>query len=378
MVPAPPGYDGIMQIPMVDLHAQYLEIKEEIDAAIAEVIQNSAFIKGPFVERFEVAFAQFLGVEHCIGVGNGTDALVIALKALGIGPGDEVITAVNTFVATPEAISLTGARPVFCDVEPGSMLLDPDLIKERLTEQTRAIIPVHLYGRVAAMDRILDVARQHQLKVVEDAAQAHGAQVGGVTAGAFGDASTHSFFPGKNLGAYGDAGAIVTCNEEAALFARQYANHGRSTKYGHQFEGMNSRLDGLQAAVLSVKLRYLERWCELRREHARTYTRLLQGIEGITCPEMPEAEQHVFHLYVIRTPYRDALREHLASKGINTGIHYPQIMAELPAYRKNAGPPEDYPVAAALSSEILSLPLYPEMTAEQIEIVVAEIRLFCR
>ncbi len=367
-----------MQIPLVDLHAQYLKIKEEIDAAIAEVIQKSAFIKGPFVERFEAAFAQFLGVEHCIGVGNGTDALVIALKALGIGPGDEVITAVNTFVATPEAISLTGARPVFCDVEPGSMLLDPELIKERLTEKTRAIIPVHLYGRVASMDRILDVARQYQLKVVEDAAQAHGARRHGITAGAFGDASTHSFFPGKNLGAYGDAGAIVTRNEEAALFARQYANHGRSTKYGHQFEGTNSRLDGLQAAILSVKLRYLERWCELRRKHAQDYTRLLQDIEGITCPEMPEAEQHVFHLYVIRTPYRDALRKHLASKGINTGIHYPQIMAELPAYRQSAGPPEDYPVAAALRSEILSLPLYPEMTAEQIESVVAEIREFYR
>ncbi len=363
-----------MRIPMVDLHVQYLDIREDIDAAIAEVIAGSAFIKGPFVERFEASFASFVGVGSCIGVGNGTDALFIALKGLGIGPGDEVITAVNTFVATPESISLTGARPVFCDVDPVTMTIDPDLIEERLTDRTRAIVPVHLYGRVAAMDRVLAVARNHGLKVVEDAAQAHGARVNGTAAGAFGDASTFSFYPGKNLGAYGDAGAIVTSDDDLAVWARKFANHGRSTKYAHEFEGINSRLDGLQAAVLSVKLRHLEHWCELRREHARAYSRLLQGVEGVVCPKSPEDDEHVFHLYVIRAQRRDALRDHLASMGIATGIHYPQTMAELPAYRQDAGGPEVYPVATGLRSEILSLPLYPEMTIEQIEYVVAGIR----
>ena len=363
-----------MRIPLVDLHAQYLNIREDIDAAIAEVIAGSAFIKGPFVERFEASFAGFVGVGSCIGVGNGTDALFIALKGLGIGPGDEVITAVNTFVATPEAIGLTGARSVFCDVDGETMTIDPDLIEERLTARTRAIVPVHLYGRVAAMDRVLAVARKYGLKVVEDAAQAHGARVGATVAGAFGDASIFSFYPGKNLGAYGDAGAILTSDDDLAAYARKFANHGRSTKYGHEFEGINSRLDGLQAAVLSVKLMHLERWCELRRGHARRYSRLLQGVDGVVCPELPEDGEHVFHLYVVRAQERDALREHLASKDIATSIHYPQTMAELPAYRQDAGGPESYPVATGLRGEILSLPLYPELTDEQIEYVVSGIR----
>ncbi len=365
-----------MRIPMVDLHAQYLEIKEEIDNAIGEVIQKSAFVQGPFVEKFEASFADFVGTKHCIGVGNGTDALFIALKALGVGPGDEVITAVNTFVATPEAISLAGARPVFCDVDPETMTIDPDLIEERMTERTRAIVPVHLFGRVAAMDRILAEARNRGLKVVEDAAQAHGARLGDRAAGAFGDASTHSFYPGKNLGAYGDAGAILTSDDDVAVWARKFANHGRSTKFGHEFSGLNSRLDGIQAAVLSVKLVYLERWCDLRREHARSYSRLLQGIEGVVCPELPEDGEHVFHLYVIRAQRRDALRDHLASSGIATGIHYPKTMADLTAYRDQWDADRDFPVATRLRREILSLPLYPEMTAEQIERVVAEIREF--
>ncbi len=367
-----------MRIPMVDLHAQYLEIKGEIDAAIAEVIAASAFIRGPFVEKFEASFADFVGTKHCIGVGNGTDALFIALKSLGIGPGDEVITVVNTFVATPEAISLTGARPVFCDVDPESMTIDPDLIEERLTERTRAIVPVHLFGRVAAMDRILAVARTHGLKVVEDAAQAHGARAGGRAAGAFGNASTHSFYPGKNLGAYGDAGAVLTSDDDLAVYVRKFANHGRSTKYGHEFSGLNSRMDGLQAAVLSVKLVYLERWCELRREHARTYSRLLQGLDSVVCPEIPEGGEHVFHLYVIRASDRDRLGDHLKARGIACGIHYPQTMADLPAYRDQWNADRDFPVATRLRGEILSLPLYPELTIEQIERVVAEIREFYR
>lgn len=367
-----------MRIPMVDLHAQYLEIQEEIDTAMAEVIANSAYIKGPFVEKFEVAFADSVGVRNCIGVGNGTDALFIALKASGIGPGHEVITAVNTFVATPEAISLTGARPVFCDVDPQTMTIDPDLIEERLTERTRGIIPVHLFGRVAAMDQIMNVAGRHGLMVVEDAAQAHGARIKGTAAGAFGNASTHSFYPGKNLGAYGDAGAILTSDDDLALWARKFANHGRSTKYGHEFSGINSRLDGLQAAILSVKLKYLERWCELRREHARTYSLLLQGIEGVICPELPEDGEHVFHLYVVRALDRDRLVLYLKDRGIGCGIHYPQTMADLPAYSDQWDGDRDFPVATRLSREILSLPLYPEMETEQIESVVAEIRNFYR
>ena len=367
-----------MRIPMVDLHAQYLELKDEIDEAIAEVIAASAFIRGPFVETFEAEFAAFVGAKHCIGVGNGTDALFIALKALGIGPGDEVMTAVNTFVATPEAISLTGARPVFCDVDLETMTINPDLIEEQLTERTRAIVPVHLFGRVCAMNEIMALASRHGLAVVEDAAQAHGAKLNGTAVGAFGDASTHSFFPGKNLGAYGDAGAILTSDDDLALYARKFANHGRSTKFGHEFEGINSRLDGLQAAILSVKLKYLDRWCQLRRDHARSYSHRLEGVDGVIGPELPGDKEHVFHLYVVRVQERTALREHLTSKGIASGIHYPQIMAELPAYRHEAGGSGSFPVAVALKGEILSLPLYPEMTEEQIEEVVDGIREFYR
>lgn len=367
-----------MKIPMVDLHAQYLEIEEAVDRAIAEVIATSAFIKGPFVERFERAFAEAVGVGNCVGVGNGTDALFIALKALGIGPGDEVITAVNTFVATPEAISLIGATPVFCDVDPELMTIDPDAIEECLTDRTKAIVPVHLFGQIAAMDPILTVARKHGLKVVEDAAQAHGARSGGTAAGAFGHAATFSFYPGKNLGAYGDAGAILTLDDDLAEWARKFANHGRSTKYAHEFEGVNSRLDGLQAAVLSVKLEHLNRWCELRREHARTYCRLLEGVEGVVCPRLPEDREHAFHLFVIRAQRRDALREHLASKGISTGIHYPQTMAELPAYRDKWKAERDFPVATELRRQILSLPLYPEMTSGQIEAVSTAVGDFYR
>lgn len=367
-----------MRIPMVDLYAQYLEIRDDVDVAIAEVIASSSYVKGPFVERFEASFAAHVGVGNCIGVGNGTDALFIALKGLGIGPGDEVITAVNTFVATPEAISLTGARPVFCDVDRETMTIDPDLIENRLTDRTRAIVPVHLYGRVAAMGRILAVARTHGLKVVEDAAQAHGARLGDAAAGAFGDASTFSFYPGKNLGAYGDAGAILTSDDDLAVTVRKFANHGRLTKYAHEFEGVNSRLDGLQAAVLSVKLAHLERWCERRREHARTYSRLLQGLDAVVCPALPEEGEHVFHLFVVRAQARDALRDHLASRGIATGVHYPQTMAELPAYRSRWHAEQDFPVASRLRQEILSLPLCPELTDEQIEYVVVGIREFYR
>lgn len=367
-----------MRIPMVDLQAQYLEIREAVDRAIDDVIASSAYIKGPFVERFEAAFAELIGVSHCIGVGNGTDALVIALKGLGVGPGDEVITAVNTFVATPEAISLTGSTPVFCDVEPETMTIDPSAIERQLTDRTKAIVPVHLYGRIAAVGPILDLARKHGLKVVEDAAQAHGARLDGMAAGAFGDAATFSFYPGKNLGAYGDGGAIVTSENGLTEWARKYANHGRSTKYAHEFEGVNSRLDGLQAAVLSVKLEHLDRWCQLRREHAQTYCRRLEGIEEIVCPLLPAEGEHVFHLFVIRAQRRDALREHLASRGIATGIHYPQTMAELPVYRGRYHAERDFPVATELSRQILSLPLYPEMTAGQIEEVSTAVGDFYR
>ncbi len=365
-----------MQIPLVDLRAQYLEIADEIDAAVSDVIKATAFVKGPFVERFEDEFARFVGVKHCVGVGNGTDALFIALKGLGIGPGDEVVTAVNTFVATAEAISMTGARPVFCDVDGETMNLDPDRLETCVTEATRAIVPVHLFGRFAPMDEILAVARRHGLLVIEDAAQAHGAARGGRRAGAFGDAATFSFYPGKNLGAYGDGGAIVTRNDELAEWARKFSDHGRATKYGHEFEGINSRLDGLQAAILSVKLKHLERWSRRRRELAETYAARLEGIGNVVCPTMPEPGEHVFHLFVVRARRRDALRKFLLGRGISTGIHYPQILAELPAYRSAGTAVETFPVAVGLSPEILSLPLYPEMGEEQVETIVEAIRSF--
>lgn len=380
-----------MLIPFVDLKAQHLSLKKEIDTAIQNVINETAFIKGKHVENFENNFAEYCGVKYCIGVGNGTDALFIALKALGIGPGDEVITAANSFIATSEAITMTGAKPVFCDIDENTYNIDPEKVNEllkeratnkksRLTELPKAIIPVHLYGQPVDMDSILKIARDYNLYVIEDAAQAHGAvyysrqsSAGSCITphrvGSMGDIGCFSFYPGKNLGAYGDAGAIVTNNEELAIKARMFANHGRINKYDHEFEGVNSRMDGIQGAILNVKLKYIEEWNKKRYENACSYRKYLDGVDNIILPYIPDKGSHVFHLFVIRTNRRDELQQKLKEKGISTGIHYPIPLPYLKAYSYLKHKTEDFPVALKCSKEILSLPMFPELTHEQIEYI---------
>ena len=366
-----------MNIQFVDLKAQYHSIKDEIDAAVAQVIAKTAFIGGPFVQEFEEAFAGFCGCKHCIGVGNGTDAIFIALKALGIGQGDEVITTANSFIATSEAITMTGARVVFVDINPLTYNIDVSKIEARITPKTRAIIPVHLYGQPADMDPILDIARRHALKVVEDCAQAHGVEYKGRKIGTIGDMGCFSFYPGKNLGAYGDAGAVVTNNEDLTLTARMFANHGRLDKYNHEQEGVNTRLDGLQGAVLNVKLKYLNDWTDRRRRNAYLYNDRLAGLDLVTPVEIDNVKA-VYHLYVVRmkADVRQSLQNHLKKNGIATGIHYPIALPNLTAYAYLKHTESDFPEATAASREILSLPMFPELEAGQIDYVAEKIREF--
>lgn len=361
-----------MQIPFVDLYAQYLEIRAEIDNAIESVIRDSAFIGGKYHKAFEQDFAAYLGIKNCIGVGNGTDALFIALKALGIGQGDEVITVANSFIATSEAISMTGARVVFVDCDEKTYNIDVQKIEGAITGRTRAIIPVHLYGQPADMGAVAAIAKKHGLFIVEDAAQAHGAKYRGRNIGTFGDLACFSFFPGKNLGAYGDGGAIVTDNEELSKKARMIANHGRVEKYNHEFEGVNSRLDGLQAAILGVKLRHLDQWTERRRAIAGIYNEELK--DYVITPAVLPNTRHVFHLYVVRTKQREKTKAFLMEKGISTGIHYPIPLPFLKAYDYLGHKPEDFPAAFSLKDEILSLPIHGSMTDEQVEYVIEQLR----
>jgi len=366
------GEEELMKIPFVDLKAQYYSIKKEIDRAISDVIEASAFIGGKYAKAFEKNFANYIGVKNCIGVGNGTDALHIALKALGISEGDEVLTTANSFIATSEAITLSGAKVVFVDCNKDSYNINADKVEAAITPNTKAIIPVHLYGQPADMDKIMDVADKHDLYVIEDAAQGHGAEYKGRRIGRIGDLACFSFFPGKNLGAYGDAGAVVTNNDELAKKARMFANHGRMEKYNHEFEGMNSRLDGLQAAILDVKLKYLDKWIERRRAIAKMYDTGLKDVV-ITSSALPEV-RHVYHLYVIRIRNRERVKELLAEKGIATGIHYPVPLPFLKAYSYLGHKPADFPVAYSIKDEILSLPIYGDMTDEQVEYVIASLK----
>ncbi len=364
-----------MKIPLVDLKAQYERIKDEINAAIQEVIATSAFIGGPYVRAFEEAFAKFCGVKHCIGVGNGTDALFIALKSLGIGAGDEVITASNSFIATSEVITMTGAQVVFCDIDPKTYNIDVSQIEAKIAPQTKAIIPVHLYGQPADMDPLLELACRYGLKIVEDAAQAHGARYKGQMVGSLGDAACFSFYPGKNLGAYGDGGAIVTNDDELALKIRMFANHGRVDKYDHKIEGMNSRLDGLQAAILSVKLKYLEEWTEARRQLAYLYNNLLADSEIVTPVEIENARS-VYHLYVVRlgNDTRDLVSQELLRRGIAVGIHYPIALPNLKAYSHLSEEERRCPEATSASQEILSLPLFPELNKAEVPYIAETLK----
>ena len=361
-----------MKIQLVDLKAQYLSIKAEIDTAIQSVIDESAFIKGKYVTTFENEYAESYGVKHCVSCANGTDAIYITLKALGIGVGDEVITTALTWISTAEAITQTGARVVFVDIEPTYYTIDTRRIEEKITPRTKAIIPVHLYGHPANMDTVMSIAEKHGLYVVEDCAQAHFAQWKGQNVGTFGIAGTFSFFPSKNLGAYGDAGCIVSNDDDLAVRARMFANHGSIVKHQHDTEGINSRMDGIQAAILSVKLKHVGEWNNLRIMHAKRYNELLCDVV-LTPSNHPEA-RHVFHLYVVRTEKRDDLRKRLEANDIATGVHYPTALPFLKAYAHLGHEPRDFSVAHTCSSQIVSLPMYPELTDETQDVVVQAIR----
>ena len=363
-----------MNVPFVDLHAQYLSLKSEIDAAIAEVIAESAFIRGPHVERFENAWAKTLGVKHCVSCANGTDALYIAMRALGLKPGDEVITTAHSWISTSETITQAGGRVVFCDTDNETFTIDPALIEAKITSATVGIIPVHLYGQPADMDPIMAIARKHNLWVIEDSAQAHTARYKGRLVGTFGDAATFSFYPGKNLGAYGDAGCVVTGDDHLADWAAAFARHGG--KGEHVMEGICSRMDGLQAAILNVKLPHLPAWIEARRRVAARYDELLREVGDVVTPKVAPDRDHVYHLYVIRTEKRDALRQHLTNAGIVTVLNYPKALPFYPAYAYLGHAPEDFPIAYANQSRILSVPIYPEMSDETIAYVVERIASF--
>lgn len=362
-------------IPLVDLKVQYDAIRMEIDAAIQSVIQSSRFIMGPEVRAFEEAFAAYCGVAHCVGVSSGTAALTLALRALGVGPGDEVITVSHTFIATAEAICAVGARPVFVDIDPHTYTLDPDHVDAAITPATRAVIPVHLYGQPADMTRINQIAQTHGLAVVEDAAQAHAATWCGQKAGNLSRLACFSFYPGKNLGAYGDAGAMTTNDAALAEQARLLRNHGRRSKYLHEQVGFGERLDTLQAAILAAKLPHLDCWTAARRRLARRYNALLADCE-VVLPQVAVEAEPAWHLYVIRTPRRDELADHLKRHGVETGVHYPVPLHLQPAFAALGYRPGDLPVTEAMAESCLSLPLYPEMTDDQQERVAGLIRDF--
>lgn len=367
----------MQRILLTDLHRQYDRIKDEIDEAIAKVLEQKSFIRGPFVEQFEENFAKVTRMPHCVGVGNGTDALYIALKTLGIGTGDEVITAANSFIATSEAITMTGARVVFADCD-DFYGIDPDDITEKISSRTKAIIPVHLYGQMADMKTIMEIADKHHLFVVEDAAQAVLAGLNETPPGGFGHFATFSFFPGKNLGAYGDAGALVAKDETLFKKAKMFANHGRTNKYEHDFEGINSRMDGIQGAILNVKLKYLPEWTKKRQEIAMEYSKQLSNVEEIVTPPIREGAEHVFHIYPVRVDaeYRDGLLNYLKNADIEAGIHYPVALPNLKAYEYLEYKTGDFPKATQFSQELISLPLFPELTSVEIEFIVDKIKEF--
>ncbi len=365
----------MMAIPLVDLKAQYRSIGDEVNGAIQRVIDNTSFILGEEVSSFEDRFAAFCRTEYAVGTSSGTSALHLALLACGVGPGDEVITVPHTFTATGEAIIHAGAMPVFVDVDLDSYNIAPDQIEAAITEKTKAILPVHLYGRPAEMDPIMAIAERHKLAVIEDAAQAHGAEYRGRSVGSIGHAACFSFYPGKNLGAYGDGGAVVTNDEQIAEKVRLLRNHGRREKYEHITVGYGYRLDALQAAILKLKLGHLNEWNEQRRANADTYRELLQGLDLV----LPRNSQHlksVYHLFVVRNPRRDALLEHLRSNEIFAGVHYPIPLHLHPAYRHLGYQRGDFPDAEQAAREVLSLPMYPELSPAQMARVARGVRAF--
>lgn len=362
-----------MQVPFVDLKAQYQPLKDELLAATESVLDSMHLVLGPNLKAFEAEFAAYCHAGYAVGLASGTDALVLALRACGVGRGDEVITVSNSFLATAGAIALLGAVPVFIDVDPDTYTMDPALLEAAITSRTRAVIPVHLYGQMADMDAIMPIARRHGLAVIEDACQAHGAEDRGRRAGSLGDVAAFSFYPSKNLGAYGDAGAVTTSSSVLAEKIRMLRDHGSIRKYEHEEMGLNSRLDEVQAAVLRVKLKHLDAWNERRRVHALAYGHALEGL-GLELPIVREGASHVFHLYVVRTENREHIRELLACHGIATGIHYPIPIHQQPAARGVGRVVGDLRVTESQAGQILSLPMYAELQPEQISYVVSRLR----
>lgn len=363
-----------MKVPFLDLKAHHEPLREQLDAAIAAVIDNSAFAGGPFVATFERDFAAYCSARAAIGVGNGTDALWLTLLALGIGPGDEVITVPNSFMATAEAISFTGAKPVFVDVDEQSYNMDPARLAAAITPRTQAIIPVHLFGQTADMDSILGIAGERGIPVVEDACQAHGAFYNGLRAGTLGIAGCFSFYPGKNLGAFGEAGAVVTSDPELENTIRVLRDHGQARKYYHSHIGWNARMDGIQGAVLAVKLKHLDAANTWRRAHARLYDKLLCDVDGVVTPFSSKPSRHVYHVYAVRVQDRDQVLAAMAEHGISCGIHYPVPIHLQDAYRSLGYRAGAFPVAERCAAEFLSLPMFPELTGEQIHYVAAGLK----
>jgi len=365
-----------MTVPFVDLKAQYISIKDEIDKAIAGVINETAFIGGKYVNDFEKKFAELYGIKHCISCANGTDSLYIIMKMLGIAAGDEVITAANSWISCSETISQTGATPVFVDNDAVYYTIDENLLERKITSRTKAIIPVHLQGQMCEMDTILELAGKYKIAVIEDCAQSHFSAYKGKRAGTMGTAGSFSFYPSKNLGAYGDAGCIITNDDALAEQCKRFARHGALVKHEHTLEGINSRMDGLQAAILSAKLPYILEWTEKRQSNAGYYNRILNSIPQITLPAVRPQTNHAYHLYVVRAERRDELAAYLKSKEIETSVHYPVPLPFLDAYKYLGHQPGDFPVADKYQHQILSLPMYAELTEEMMDYVSTTIKEF--
>lgn len=361
------------KIPLVDLQAQSRSIREEVIASITEVVDSCAFILGPQVKEFETTFAKYCQAKHCVGVANGTEALHMALRALDIGPGDEVITAGNSFAATAFAIGYVGAKAVFVDVDPDDYNIDVSLIEQAISEKTKAIIPVHLYGQPARMNEIMEIAKRHNLKVVEDSAQGHGAEIDGKRAGSFGDIGCFSFYPGKNLGAYGDGGGCVTNDDALAEKLQLLRNYGQKVKNRHDMLAYNCRLDTMQAAVLNVKMKYIEQWTDSRGQVAEWYREALEDVD-VVVPMQHSNMRHVYHLFVVRHPQRDQILAQLAEEQIFGGVHYPRPLVEAQPFVDSPCFPAGLPVCSKYAQEILSLPMYPEMTKDQVSYVALKLK----